>query len=64
MADILSDLKEIVQATTEKKKYYNLLNALSKLGLIELCPDLEGLIYKDSHKGISECIENKIDKIR
>lgn len=63
MDEILRDLKKIVQASTEKKKYYYLLNALSKLGLTELSPGLECLIYKNSYKGISKSIENKIDKI-
>ena len=56
MADILSDLKEIVQATDEKKKYYHLLNDLSDLGLIKLPENLEGMIYPGSVRGVNSCI--------
>ena len=63
MLKVLEDLKSVVQASDEKKKYYYLLNTLSELGLFELPPNLKGLIYKDSYRGLTKSIENKINKI-
>jgi len=58
MADILHDLKEIVQATDEKKKYYYLLNTLSKLGLIKIesSDELKCMIYSENTRGVNRLI--------
>ena len=59
MDKILCDLKSIVQASTEKKKYYHLLNALCELDLISLAENLESKIYPENSRGL----KNAIDKI-
>ena len=58
MADVLRDLKEIVQATDEKKKYYYLLNTLSELGLIKIEPsdELECMIFPENIRGVKRLI--------
>ncbi len=60
MADILSDLKEIVQATDEKKKYYHLLSALCELGLISSTDNLKSEIFAEKPR----VMKSTIDKIR
>ena len=53
MDKILCDLKKIVQSSTEKRKYFYLLNALSELGLIKLQGDLKNMIYPSNVRGVN-----------
>ena len=63
MDEILSDLKKIVQSSTEKRKYFYLLNTLSELGLIKLQDDLKDMIYPSNVRGVNGRIgEIKIPK--
>ena len=59
MDDILRGLKSIVQATTEKKKYFHLLSTLSELGLICLPDNLKNEIFPENSSGL----ESSIDEI-
>ncbi len=59
MDNILYDLKSIVQASTEKRKYYHLLSALSELDLISLPDNLKSEIYS----GNSGALKSAIDEI-
>ena len=53
MDEILNDLKKIVQSSTEKRKYFYLLNTLSEQGLIELQDDLKDMIYPSNVRGVN-----------
>lgn len=57
MGKILYDLKSIVQASTEKRKYYHLLSALSELDLISLPDDLKSKIYPENSRGLKSAID-------
>ena len=60
MRDILEDLKSIVQASKEKRKYYHLLSALCELGLISSTDNLKSEIFAEKPR----VMKNTIDKIR
>ena len=57
MDKILYDLKSIVQASTEKRKYYHLLSALSELGLISLPDNLKSEIYSENSGDLKSAID-------
>lgn len=57
MTEVLEDLKKIVQATTQKQKYYHLLEALSELCLIQL-GDVKSKIYPKVVSGVSKLIDD------
>ncbi len=57
MDEILRDLKSIVQASSEKKKYFHLLSALSELGLISLPENLECKIFSKNSRGLKSSID-------
>lgn len=65
--EMLRDLREIVQVTKEKRKYYHLLSILSDLDLIRL-GDIEGKDYQDVVSDVSNlingiCIPKSCQKI-
>ena len=59
MRKVLEDLKSVVQASKEKRKYYHLLSALSELGLMSLPGNLKSNIYPEK----SGSLKSSIDKI-
>ena len=59
MYRIICDLKEVAKAKNDKrarKKYFHILHALAEIGLIELPPDLEGIMYANKSEKVFCCI--------
>ena len=60
MRDIICDLKEVAKAKNVKrarKKYFHILHALDKIGLIELPPGLEDKMYQEISRGVYDLID-------
>lgn len=60
MANVLSDLKQVFKATSpdSRGKYFHLMKAISKLGLVTLPEKLEEIVYRSSSsRGLSDCID-------
>ncbi len=60
---LLCDVKHLAKAKNDKlarKKYFHILKDLECLNLIEMCPELEGLMYNERSTGVRRLI----DKIR
>ena len=56
MACILSELKEIAEASKSRKKYFHLLSALSEMGLIGLSSELEEIMLSENIRGSTKLI--------
>ncbi len=52
IAALLEGIRDIVLATNHRRKYFHLLNELSKLGLLRLPPDLENQMFSKSKPNV------------